>query len=91
MTYSVVGCSDKIDKNSSSLLFSRKTILNLLCLQGDLVYGRPPVPKARLLLWEQVMLFLASSKRTVVRTGMSCQTLRESEHLGCAAGELYQE
>ena len=50
--YSVVGCCE-VDKHSSGLLFSWKAILDDLCQQGDLVYGRPPVSKARLLLWEQ--------------------------------------
>jgi len=49
---SVVGCCE-VDKHSSSLLFSRKAILGVLCQQGDPVYGRPPVSKARLLLWEK--------------------------------------
>jgi len=50
--YSVVGCCE-VDKHSSGLIFSRKTILDVLRQQGDLVYGRPPVSKARLLLREQ--------------------------------------
>jgi len=50
--YSVVGCCE-VDKHSSGLLFSRKAILEVLCQQGDLVYGRPPVSKARLLPREQ--------------------------------------
>ena len=50
--YSVVGFCE-VDKQSSGLLFSRKAILDVLCQQGDLVYARPPVLKARLLLWEQ--------------------------------------
>jgi len=36
--YSVIGCYE-VDKHSSSLLFSQKAILNILCQQGDLVYG----------------------------------------------------
>jgi len=52
VSYSVVGCCE-VDKHSSGLLFSRKVILDVLCQQGDLVYGRPPVSKVRLLLWEQ--------------------------------------
>jgi len=52
MPYSVVGCCE-IDKHSSGFFLSRKPILDVLCQQGDLVYGRPPVSKARLLLWEQ--------------------------------------
>ena len=52
MPYNVVGCCE-IDKHSSGLIFSRKAILDVLGQQGDLVYGRPPVSKARLLLWEQ--------------------------------------
>jgi len=44
--YSVVGCCE-VDKHSSSLLFSRKAILDVIRQQGDLVYGRPPVSKAR--------------------------------------------
>ena len=51
MPYSVVGCCE-IDKHSSGLL-SRKAILDVLCQQRDLIYARPPVSKARLLLWEQ--------------------------------------
>jgi len=50
--YSVVGCCET-DKLSSGLLFGRKAILDVLCQQGDLVYGRSPVSKARLLLWQQ--------------------------------------
>ena len=43
--YSVIGCC-KVDKHSSGLLFSQKVILDVLCQQGDLVYGRPLVSKA---------------------------------------------
>jgi len=50
--YSVVGSCD-VEKHSSGLLFSRKAILDVLCQQGDLRYGRPPVSKARLLTREQ--------------------------------------
>ena len=50
--YNVVGCCD-VDKHGSGLLFSPKAILNVLCQAGDLLYGRPPVSKAHLLLWEQ--------------------------------------
>jgi len=46
--YSIVGCCE-VDKHSFGLLFSRKPILDVLRQQGDLVYGRPPVSKARLL------------------------------------------
>jgi len=49
--YSIVRCCE-VDKHSSGIL-SRKAILDVLCQQGDLVYGRPPMSKARLLLWEQ--------------------------------------
>ena len=49
---SVVGYCE-VDKHSSGLLFSRNDIFDVLCQPGDLVYGRPPVLKARLLLWEQ--------------------------------------
>ena len=49
--YSVVGCCE-VDKHSSGLL-SHKAILDVLCEQGDLVYGRPPVSKACLLRSEQ--------------------------------------
>jgi len=52
MPYSIVGCYE-IDKHSSGLHFSRKANLDVLCQQVDLVYGRPPVSEARLLLWEQ--------------------------------------
>ena len=52
MPYSVVGCCEA-DKHSSDLLFSRNVILDVLCQQSDLVYGRPPVSKARLLPREQ--------------------------------------
>jgi len=45
---SVVGCCE-VDKHSSGILFSRKTILDVLCQQGDLVYGRPLVSKGHLL------------------------------------------
>jgi len=50
--YSAVGCCE-VDKHSSGLLFSLKAILNVLRQQGDLVYSRPPVSKARLLPREQ--------------------------------------
>jgi len=50
--YTVTGCCE-VDKHSSGLLFSRKAILDVLCQQGYLVYGRPPVSKSRLLLWKQ--------------------------------------
>ena len=50
--YSVVGCCE-VDKHSTGLLLSRKAILDVLCQQGDLVYGRPPLPKDCLLLREQ--------------------------------------
>jgi len=50
--YNVVGCCE-VNKNSSGLFFSRKAILYVLCQQGDLVYGRPSVSKARLLPREQ--------------------------------------
>jgi len=50
--YSVVGCCE-VDKHSFGLLFSRKVILDVLCQQRDLVYGRTPVSKARLLPREQ--------------------------------------
>jgi len=49
---SVLGCCE-VDKHSSGLLFSRKAILDVLCQQGDLVYGRPPVSKVCLLVREQ--------------------------------------
>ena len=48
--YSVVGCCE-VDKHTCGLLFSRKTILDVLYQQGDLVYGRPPVSKARREQW----------------------------------------
>jgi len=41
-----VGCCE-IDKHSST----RKAILDVLRQQGDLIYDRPPVSKARLLQW----------------------------------------
>ena len=50
--YIVVGCCE-VNKYSSGVLFSRKAILDVLCQQCDLVYGRPPLSKARLLPWEQ--------------------------------------
>ena len=43
----------EIDKHRSGLLLSRKAIFVVVCQQGDLVYGRPPVSKSRLLQWEQ--------------------------------------
>ena len=49
---SLIGCCE-IDKHSSGFLRSRKAVLDILCQQGDLVYGRPHVSKARLLLREQ--------------------------------------
>jgi len=36
--YSVVGCREG-DKQSSGLLFRLKAIVDLLCQQGDLIYG----------------------------------------------------
>jgi len=48
----VVGCCE-VDERSFGLLFSCKAIFDVLCQQGDLVYGRPPMSEARLLLWEQ--------------------------------------
>jgi len=50
--YGAVGCCE-VDKHSSGLLFSWKAILDVLCQQGDLIYGQPPVSEARLRLWEQ--------------------------------------
>jgi len=50
--YNVVGCCE-IDKHSSGLFPYRKSNLDVLCQQGDLIYGRPPVSKARLLMWKQ--------------------------------------
>ena len=50
--YSVLGCCE-VDKHSSGLLFSCKVIFDVLCQQGDLVYGRPPVSKTCLLLRNQ--------------------------------------
>ena len=50
--YSVLGCFE-VDKHSSGLLFSRKAVFDVLCQQGDLIYGRPLVSESRLLLWEQ--------------------------------------
>jgi len=47
--YCVLDCCE-FDKHSSGLL-SRKAILDVLCQQGDLVYGRPPKSKAHLLPW----------------------------------------
>ena len=43
--YGVVGCCE-VDKRSSGL-FSWKAILDVLWRQGNLVYSRPPVLKAR--------------------------------------------
>jgi len=51
MPYSVIGCCE-IDKHSFDLL-CQKAIVDILCHQGDLIYGRTPVLKARLLLQEQ--------------------------------------
>jgi len=48
--WSVEGCC-VVDKHSSGLLFSWKAILDVLCQQGDLVYGWPPVSKARRLVY----------------------------------------
>ena len=42
-----------IEKHSSGLLLSWKAILDVVCQQCDLIYGRPPMSKIRLLLWEQ--------------------------------------
>ena len=49
--YSFIGCCE-VDKHSYGLLFSQKAILNA-CVNRGLVYGRPPVSKAPLILWEQ--------------------------------------
>jgi len=51
MPYSVVGCY-VMDKHSSGLP-SRKAILDVLCQQSDLIYGRPHVSKACLRLQER--------------------------------------
>ena len=52
MPYSAVGCCE-VDRHSSCLLFSWKAILDVLCRQGDLVYGRPPGSQVCLLPREQ--------------------------------------
>jgi len=50
MPYTVVGCCE-IDEHSSGLLLSRKAMLDVLCQQGDLIYGwnsrveSPPAPE----------------------------------------------
>ena len=49
--HAVKGCCE-IDKHRSGFLLSLKAILNVLCQQGDLIYGRPPMSKAPLFLWE---------------------------------------
>jgi len=49
--HAVEDCCE-IDEHRSGFLLSRKDILNVLSQQGDLIYGRPPVSKARLFLWE---------------------------------------
>ena len=41
--HSVVGCCE-VDEHSSGLLLSWKAILDVLCQQGDLIYGRPALP-----------------------------------------------
>ena len=41
--YSIIDCCE-VDKHSSVLL-SRKAILDVLCQQGELVYGQPPCRK----------------------------------------------
>ena len=51
MPYGVVGYCE-VDKHISGFL-RRKAILDVLCQQGDMINGRTPVSKARLLLWEQ--------------------------------------
>jgi len=50
MPYFVVGCCE-IDKHNSGLL-CLKAIPDVLCQQGDLIYGRPPMSTARLALRE---------------------------------------
>jgi len=50
--HGVVGCCE-VDKHSSGLIFSWKAILDVLCQQGDLVYGWPPLPKDCLVLRKQ--------------------------------------
>jgi len=52
--YSVEGCCE-FDSHSFDIPIYRKAIIDVLCQQGDLVYNRPPVSKARLLLWEQLV------------------------------------
>ena len=52
--YSVEGCCE-FDSHSFDIRSYRKAIIHVLCQQGDLVYGRPPVSKACLLLWEQLV------------------------------------
>ena len=52
MPCSAGGCCE-IYEHSSGRLLSRKAILDALCQQSDLIYCRPSVSKARLLLWQQ--------------------------------------
>jgi len=42
----------EINKHSSGLLLSQKAILDVLRQHVELIYGRPPVVKARLFQWE---------------------------------------
>jgi len=52
MLCNVVGWCE-IDKHSSGFFLSRNAVVDVLRQQGDLIYGRSPVSKARLRLWEQ--------------------------------------
>jgi len=52
MPHIVVGCCE-MEKLISGLFLNERAILDILCQQDDLVYGRPIESKTRLLLWVQ--------------------------------------
>ena len=53
MPHGVIGCSE-VHKDSTSLFFfSRKTVLDFLGYQGDLIYSRSSASETCLLTWEQ--------------------------------------
>ena len=52
MPHGVIGCSE-VHKDSTSFFFSRKTVLDFLGHQGDLIYSRSSASETCLLTWEQ--------------------------------------
>ena len=52
MAHGVIGCSE-VQKDSTSLLFSRETVLDFLGHQDDLIYSRSSTSETCLLTWEK--------------------------------------